>query len=62
MSSMAVRIFDLTETQSPRLTVLEAAPLRRHDLRRVKRRYAAIGIAAVLTPFVAALCVLGVTH
>jgi hypothetical protein len=59
---MAVRIFDLTETQSSRLTVLEAAPLRRQDLRRTKMRYAALGIVALLAPFVAALCVLGVTH
>jgi hypothetical protein len=59
---MAVRIFDLTETQSSRLTVLEAAPLRRHDVRRSKMRYAALGIVALLAPFVAALCVLGVTH
>jgi hypothetical protein len=59
---MAVRIFDLTETQSSRLTVLEPAPLRRRDLRRTKQRYAALGIVALLTPFVAALCVLGVTH
>jgi hypothetical protein len=59
---MAVRIFDLTETQSSRLTVLEAAPLRRQDVRRAKQRYAAVGIVAVLAPFVAAMCVLGVTH
>jgi hypothetical protein len=59
---MAVRIFDLTETQSSRLTVLEAAPRRRQDLRRTKQRYAALGIVVVLTPFVAAMCVLGVTH
>jgi hypothetical protein len=59
---MAVRIFDLTETQSSRLTVLEAAPLRRHDVRRSKMRYAALGIVALLAPFVAALCVIGVTH
>ena len=59
---MAVRIFDLTETQPSRLTVLEAAPLRRRDLRRTKQRYAALGMVTVLAPFVAALCVLGVTH
>jgi len=59
---MAVRIFDLSETQSSRLTVLEGAPLRRHDLRRTKMRYAALGVVALLAPFVAALCVLGVTH
>jgi hypothetical protein len=59
---MAVRIFDLTETQSSRLTVLEAAPPRRQDLRRTKMRYAALGIVALLAPFVAALCVIGVTH
>ncbi|MGA2969781.1 MAG: hypothetical protein ABSE75_08245 [Acidimicrobiales bacterium] len=59
---MAVRIFDLTETQSSRLTVLEPAPLRRRDLRRTKQRYAALGIVALLAPFVAALCVLGATH
>ena len=61
MSSMAVRIFDLTETQSSGLTVLDPAPLRRRDLRRTKRRYAALGIVALLAPFVGALCVLGAT-
>lgn len=59
---MAVRNFDVTETRPPRLMVLEAAPARRRDLRRSKHRYALVGIVALVAPFVAALCVLGVSH
>jgi hypothetical protein len=58
---MAVRLFDLTEPQSTRLEVLEAAPRRQH-LRRTKQRYALLGIAALAVPFFAALVVLGVAH
>ena len=59
---MAVRIFDLTEPQSSRLTVLQGAPRRRQDVRRSKQRWAIVAIAGVVTPFLTALCVLGVAH
>ena len=59
---MAVRIFDLTEPQSSRLTVLEPAPIRRRDVRRMKQRWAIVGFVALLAPFAAALVVLGVAH
>jgi hypothetical protein len=59
---MAVRIFDLTEPQSSRLTVLELAPLRRRDLRRARQRWSMVALISLLTPFVAALVVLGVAH
>lgn len=59
---MAVRIFDLTEPQSPRLTVVAPAPIRRRDIRRARQRWSVVAIIALLTPFVAALCVLGATH
>ena len=55
---MAVRHFDLTEPQSSRLRGLEAAPVRRRDLRRIRQRYAVLGIAALTVPFVAAVVVL----
>jgi hypothetical protein len=59
---MAVRIFEVNDTESARLTVLEPAPLRRHELRRSKQRYAALGVLCLTLPFAAALCVLGVAH
>jgi hypothetical protein len=59
---MAVRIFEVTETESTRLAVLEPAPLRRQDLRRSKRRYAVLGALCLIVPFGAALGVLGVAH
>ena len=59
---MAVRIFEVTETESARLAVLEPAPLRRQDLRRSKQRYAALGVLCLTLPFAAALFVLGVAH
>jgi hypothetical protein len=55
-------MFDLTEPQSTRLAVLESAPLRRQDLRRIKHRFAVIGIISLAAPFAAALIVLGVAH
>jgi hypothetical protein len=58
---MAVRLFDLTETQSTRLEVLKAPP-RRRELRRIKQRYAIIGVVSLAIPFFAALVVLGVMH
>lgn len=58
---MAVRLLDLTDTQPQRLTVVEA-PLRRQDLRRLKQRYAVVGVLTLLVPFVAAICVLEVAH
>jgi hypothetical protein len=59
---MAVRIFEASESQSARLTVLEPAPLRRQDVRRLKQRYAIVGVASLAVPFAAALVVLGVVH
>ena len=59
---MAVRMFDVAEPQSTRLAVLESAPLRRQDLRRIKHRFAVIGIISLAVPFAAALIVLGVAH
>ena len=59
---MAVRIFDLTEPQSSRLTVVEAAPRSRRDLRRSRRRWGVVAVASVSVPFVVALFVLGVAH
>ncbi len=41
---------------------MEAAPVRRRDLRRLKQRYAMVGIVALSVPFVAALIVLGAAH
>jgi hypothetical protein len=59
---MAVRLFDATEPQPARLRVLEAAPMRRRELRRLKHRYAVLGVVSLTVPFVAALVVLGVSH
>lgn len=59
---MAVRIFDLTEPQSSRLTTLEAAPRRRRDVRRAKQRWAIIGVVTLAIPFLTAFVVLGVAH
>ena len=59
---MAVRIFDLTEPQSSRLTALEAAPRRRRDVRRAKQRWAIVGVVSLVAPFLAAFVVLGVAH
>jgi hypothetical protein len=59
---MAVRSFDLSEPQSPTLRALEASPVRRRDLRRLKQRYAMIGVIGMAAPFVAALIVLGAAH
>ncbi|HEY5092208.1 MAG TPA: hypothetical protein VII60_03000 [Acidimicrobiales bacterium] len=59
---MAVRLFDATEPESPRLRGLEAAPLRRRELRRIRHRYAVVGVLSLSLPFFAALVVLGVSH
>jgi hypothetical protein len=59
---MAVRLFDLTEPQSARLPVLDAAPRRRRELRRVRRRWAAVAVVSVGAPFIAALVVLEMVH
>jgi hypothetical protein len=58
---MAVRVFDLTEPQSSRLEVVDAAP-RRQDLRRTKQRYALLGLLLLAVPFFGALVLLGVSH
>jgi hypothetical protein len=59
---MAVRLFDATEPQPTRLRGLEAAPKSRREIRRLKHRYAVIGVASLTLPFAAALFVLGVSH
>jgi hypothetical protein len=59
---MAVRNYDLSGHRSPRLSVLETAPLRRQDVRRSKQRYVVAGFLSVSVPFAAALIVLGVAH
>ncbi|MGC2175144.1 MAG: hypothetical protein WA614_06745 [Acidimicrobiales bacterium] len=58
---MAVRVFDLTTPQSTRVDALQAPP-RRRQLRRIKQRYAIIGIVSLAIPFFAALVALGVAH
>jgi hypothetical protein len=59
---MAVRVFDLTEPQSSYLQVLEPAPIRRQDARRLKQRSAIIALLSLSVPFIGALVVLGVGH
>ena len=59
---MAVRSFDLSEPQAPRLTGLGVARIGRRELRRVRHRYAILGLVALSIPFVAALVVLGAVH
>jgi hypothetical protein len=59
---MAVRAFDLTAPQSTRLTAPAAAPRRRQELRRARRRWALLGAFALVTPFAVALFVLGASH
>ncbi|HUZ41357.1 MAG TPA: hypothetical protein VMU68_08220 [Acidimicrobiales bacterium] len=59
---MAVRLFDATDPQPTRLRGLEAAPRSRREIRRLKHRYAIIGVTSLIVPFVAALFVLGVSR
>ncbi|HSN02892.1 MAG TPA: hypothetical protein VLS91_05355 [Acidimicrobiales bacterium] len=59
---MAVRLFDHSEHQSARLTVLAGAPRRRRDVRRARQRWLFFASLALSLPFVAAVIVLGVTH
>jgi hypothetical protein len=59
---MAVRVFDLTESQPHRLTVVEAAPRRRQDVRRSRQHWMALGALALVVPFVAAVLTIGVAH
>jgi hypothetical protein len=59
---MAVRLFDATDPQPTRLRGLEAAPKSRRAVRRLKQRYAIIGVASLAIPFAAAMVVLGVAH
>jgi hypothetical protein len=59
---MAVRLFDVTDPQPARLRGLEAVPKSRREVRRLKHRYAVIGVASLAVPFVAALFVLGVSR
>jgi len=59
---MAVRAFDLTAPQSTRLTAPAAAPRRRQELRRTRRRWAMLGTISLVAPFAVALFVLGASH
>lgn len=59
---MAVRAFDITDVSTTPLSVLERAPRSRRDARRLRQRYAVIGVSAVAIPFVAAVVVLGVGY
>jgi hypothetical protein len=59
---MAVRLFDATDPQPTRLRGLEAAPKSRREVRRLKQRYAIIGVTSLAVPFAAAMIVLGVAH
>jgi hypothetical protein len=59
---MAVRSFDLTESQSARLTVVEAAPKRRQDVRRSRHQWLVIGTLGLATPFVVAVIAVGVVR
>lgn len=56
---MAVRAFDLSAAVPSR--VVEAAP-GRAQRRRIRRRWALVGVVALTAPFAAALAVLGATH
>jgi hypothetical protein len=58
---MAVRTFDLSEQRSSRVSALETTPSRR-ELRRIRQRYAILGVLALAIPFFGALAALGVSH
>ena len=60
LSRMAVRVFDLTEPQVTHLTVVEAAPKRRQEVRRIKPRWAIVGFCSMAVPFAVAAITLGV--
>lgn len=59
---MAVRAFDITDVSTASVSLLERAPRSRRDARRLRHRYAIIGLSAVSVPFVVAVVVLGVGH
>jgi hypothetical protein len=59
---MAVRVFDITDVPTASVSVLERAPRSRRDARRIRQRYAIMGVSAVSVPFVVAVVVLGVGH
>ena len=59
---MAVRAFDITEVAPTTLSVLDSAPRTRRDARRLRQRYAVIGVLSLSLPFVAALIVVGVVR
>jgi hypothetical protein len=60
--AMAVRVFDITDVSTAPVSVLERAPRSRRDARRIRQRYAIMGVSAVSVPFVVAVVVLGVGH
>ena len=59
---MAVRAFDITQVGTASVSVLERAPQRRRDARRLRQRYTIIGVSAVSVPFLVAIIVIGVVH
>jgi len=59
---MAVRVLDLTETEAPVLTVLQTAPRRRQDLRRLKQRWELVGACALALPFALTLVAVAVVR
>ena len=59
---MAVRVFDQADSMAPRLTVVEPAPQRRQDVRRVRHQWMTIGVASMFVPFVISVIVLEVVH
>ncbi len=61
---MAVRVFEHTETNPPRvrLRVVDTAPLSRQDVRRTRHRWLVIGSISLAIPFLTAVVVLGVAR
>jgi len=57
---MAVRAFELNESEPTRLTVVDGTPQRRQDLRRTRQQWLVIGFVAMAVPFGLALFVVGV--
>ncbi len=59
---MAVRNFDVTSSRAAAFVPLAPAPRPRRERRRARQRWMALGAAALVIPFGAALVVLGVAH
>ena len=54
---MAVRVIDVTEHELAPLRVVDPVP-GRHDARRLRQRWGAIGVVSLVVPFVVALATL----